>query len=171
MVSAPTIAAVRASLALRLLTDFTLVYSAAAGQILRHGGDGKLADRESSDAGGSQTDLLRHVLYSQLAEVSPSPKKAGERKDEGAFVGGDGGWDGGERAVYFLLAMCVRSPEARRRVLAEVAKALALQASEGRDRDRDPNAPEGKPEAPARALVEFVNSLVKTAASKANLAG
>jgi E3 ubiquitin-protein ligase HUWE1 len=171
VVSAPTIAAVRASLALRLLTDFTLVYSAAAGQILRHGGDGKLADRESSDAGGSQTDLLRHVLYSQLAEVSPSPKKAGERKDEGAFVGGDGGWDGGERAAYFLLAMCVRSPEARRRVLAEVAKALALPASEGRDRDRDPNAPEGKPEAPARALVEFVNSLVKTAASKANLAG
>ena len=163
VVSAPTIAAVRASLALRLLTDFTLVYSAAAGQILRHGGDGKLADRDSSDAGGSQTDLLRHVLYSQLAEVSPSPKKAGERKDGGAFVGGDGGWDGGERAAYFLLAMCVRSPEARRRVLAEVAKALALPA--------DPNAPEGKPEAPARALVEFVNSLVKTAASKANLAG
>eukprot|EP00227_Mantoniella_beaufortii_P015777 CAMPEP_0197587422 /NCGR_PEP_ID=MMETSP1326-20131121/9062_1 /TAXON_ID=1155430 /ORGANISM="Genus nov. species nov., Strain RCC2288" /LENGTH=138 /DNA_ID=CAMNT_0043152153 /DNA_START=15 /DNA_END=427 /DNA_ORIENTATION=- len=48
---APSLAAVRASLALRLLTDFTLVYSAAAGQILRRDAEG---------------GLLRHVLYVQL---------------------------------------------------------------------------------------------------------
>ena len=97
-VSAPTIAAVRASLALRLLTDFALVYSAAAGAILKHAGGGDEKDKDG---------LLTHVLYSQLAGRAPV---------SGGLPAGDTGWDGGERAAYFLLAMCVRSCEARRRV-------------------------------------------------------
>ena len=151
--SAPSIAAVRASLALRLLTDFTLVYSAAAGQILK---------RDKDDKDGNKSEgLLTHVLYSQLAGESPNTSAAG-------MPTGDTGWDGGERAAYFLLAMCVRSPEARRRVLTEVAKALTKEqsASEISKSEKSPKSPF----APARAFVEFVNSLVKTAGSKAHLA-
>ena len=142
-VTAPSLAAVRASLALRLLTDFTLVYSTAVGQILR-----------KDDAKG----LLKHVLYAQLPAA-------------GATVGGAGavaenpGWDGGERAAYLLLAMCVRSPEARRRVLNEVSKALKAGDATGN---------EDVKHGPARAFVDLINSLLshspKTASgAKSNL--
>ena len=56
-VNAPSLAAVRASLALRLLTDFTLVYGAAAGQILRM--DGQSA--APTEGAAKQTGLLKHV--------------------------------------------------------------------------------------------------------------
>ena len=63
--------------------------------------------------------------------------------------------------------MCVRSPEARRRILGEVAKALRHGAEETGTGTGTAAAASG----PARAFVELVNSLVKTAASKATLAG
>jgi hypothetical protein len=160
-VSAPTIAAVRASLALRLLTDFALVYSAAAGAILKHAGGGDEKDKDG---------LLTHVLYSQLAGPAPV---------SGGLPAGDTGWDGGERAAYFLLAMCVRSCEARRRVLSEVVKALTREKATGfgekncvATSDKPPSLQNHAKKAftPARAFVEFVNSLVKTAGSKAHLA-
>jgi E3 ubiquitin-protein ligase HUWE1 len=149
-VSAPSLAAVRASLALRLLTDFTLVYSAAAGQILRRDTEG---------------GLLRHVLYVQLPAAGAAVGGAGA-------VAADPGWDGGERAAYLLLAMCVRSPEARRRILAEVSSAL-------KDGPDGKVVVDGKVVAqlaaataagatagaagPARAFVDLVNSLLSHA--------
>jgi len=71
-VAAPSLAAVRASLALRLLTDFTLVYSLAAGQILRRDTEG---------------GLLRHVLYVQLPAAGAAVGGAGA-------VAADPGWVG-----------------------------------------------------------------------------
>ena len=73
--------------------------------------------------------------------------------------------DGGERAAYLLLAMCVRSPEARRRVLNEVSKALKAGDATGN---------EDVKHGPARAFVDLINSLLshspKTASgAKANL--
>ena len=140
---APTLAAVRASLALRLLTDFALVYVAVAGQLLRR---------------DSETGLLRHILHVQLPAVGAESKTGAA----------DPGWDGGERAGYALLAMCVRSPEARRRILGEVAKALRHGSEET---GTGTGTAAGASSGPARAFVELVNSLVKTAASKATLAG
>ena len=69
---------------------------------------------------------------------------------------------------YALLAMCVRSPEARRRILGEVAKALRHGSEET---GTGTGTAAGASSGPARAFVELVNSLVKTAASKATLAG
>ena len=56
-----------------------------------------------------------------------------------------------------LLALCVRSPEARRRILAEVAGALKL-GGDGKGGVK----PGGK-EGPARAFVDLVNSLLSHA--------
>ena len=100
---APTLAAVRASLALRSLTDFALVYGAAAGQILKR---------------DAERGLLRHILRVQL------PADGGEASESGAGESAKAGWDGGERAAHALLAMCVRSAEARRRILAAVPPRL-----------------------------------------------
>ena len=99
-VNAPSLAAVRASLALRLLTDFTLVYGAAAGQILRMDGQSAAPTEGAKQTGG----LLKHVLYVQLPEAKA---KLGEADKDGKPAAG--GWDGGERAAYLLLALCVRS--------------------------------------------------------------
>ena len=149
MVSAPTIAAVRASLALRLLTDFTLVYSAAAGQILRHAVCSARPERD--EAGGA--DLLRHVLYSQLAEVSEPGGNSGrdEKKDEGAFVGLDGGWDGGERASYFLRAVRALARGAPPRARGGCWRRAPREGTKLTETERSPRP------APARA-VAFVTS-------------
>ena len=136
-VNAPSLAAVRASLALRLLTDFTLVYGAAAGQILRM----------DAPTEGAKSGLLKHVLYVQLPEAKA---KLGEADKDGRPAAG--GWDGGERAAYLLLALCVRSSEARRRVLHEVS--VALKSADALVK----NAREGP--GPARAFVDLVNALL-----------
>ena len=150
-VNAPSLAAVRASLALRLLTDFTLVYGAAAGQILRM--DGQSA--APTEGAAKQTGLLKHVLYVQLPEAKA---KLGEADKDGKPAAG--GWDGGERAAYLLLALCVRSSEARRRVLHEVS--VALKSEDGlKDTKSDKEGP-----GPARAFVDLVNALLAYAGGK-----
>ena len=129
--SVADLAAGRAAFALHLLTDFLLMYGATAGVLLRR-------DSEAA-AAGALRPLLSHVLHALM------PKREGEE-------GGDGKAAArvSDRAVVFLLALCVRSSEGRRRVLAAVALSLASAAP-------TPGcaAPPG-----ALALVDLVNSLL-----------
>ena len=63
--------------------------------------------------------------------------------------------------------MCVRSPEARQRISARWPRRFDTEPRKGTGTGTAAGVSSG----PARAFVELVNSLVKTAASKATLAG
>eukprot|EP00850_Spirogloea_muscicola_P009963 SM000057S18393 [mRNA] locus=s57:350840:368215:- [translate_table: standard] len=90
---------------LKLLTEVLLLYSAAAQVVLRR-------DTESCQAG--KQGLINHVLHSL---VIAEPKDEGEEKlNQAEKVA--------EKAQYFILSLCARSGEGRRRVVAEIVKAL-----------------------------------------------
>eukprot|EP00850_Spirogloea_muscicola_P022377 SM000291S10855 [mRNA] locus=s291:47169:64581:+ [translate_table: standard] len=90
---------------LKLLTEVLLLYSAAAQVVLRR-------DTESCQAG--KQGLINHVLHSL---VIAEPKDEGEEKSNQAEKVA-------EKAQYFILSLCARSGEGRRRVIAEIVKAL-----------------------------------------------
>jgi len=99
------LACARAAFALRLLTDFLLMYGATAGCVLRR-------DGEAAAAGAAARAPLQHLLLTLLPRREKAGALAGRVSD---------------RAAVFLLALCVRSAEGRRRVLAAAAAALQAQ--------------------------------------------
>eukprot|EP00850_Spirogloea_muscicola_P012629 SM000082S22871 [mRNA] locus=s82:404008:421363:+ [translate_table: standard] len=90
---------------LKLLTEVLLLYSAAAQVVLRR-------DTESCQAG--KQGLINHVLHSL---VIAEPKDEGEEKSNQVEKVA-------EKAQYFILSLCARSGEGRRRVVAEIVRAL-----------------------------------------------
>ena len=127
------LAAGRAGFALRCLTDCLLLYHSTAAVLLRRDGEAQHA--------GAQRPLLAHVLHALLPAREA---QAGETEPSDAVCRVS------DRAVFFLLALCVRSAEGRRRVISGVAAQL-----QGAQRVR------GRASAPGLVvLVDLVNSLV-----------
>ena len=127
------LAAGRAGFALRCLTDCLLLYHPTSAVLLRR-------DTEAH-AQGAPRPLLAHVLHALLPAREAHPAEGGPT-DAVCRVS--------DRAVFLLLALCVRSSEGRRRVIAGVAAQLhAAQVDRGRA-----SAPG------VVVLVDLVNSLV-----------
>lgn len=116
----------RAAFSLRLLTEFSLMYGACAGVILRR--DAELQGTPGAEtqgvSGTSQPHgLLIHLLQKllwneQLALLDPTRPEEGGHQTRVL-----------DRATHFLLAMCVRSGEGRRRIMGELARILRESAS------------------------------------------
>ncbi|KAL0033594.1 hypothetical protein WJX79_006288 [Trebouxia sp. C0005] len=147
-------------LTLKMLTDFTLMYSSCVGVLLKR--DGEIAAKESgmkTPGKGTQTGagaLFKHVMHAHLTHLSePSTTLQGLT----------------EQAAFFLLSICIRSAEGRRRIVSEIAHTLnPSDRSEQRPEDLSivrcaaSNPYRAQPGFPAphkvKAFVELVSSLL-----------
>ncbi|GLT57481.1 hypothetical protein SLA2020_304490 [Shorea laevis] len=99
---------------LKLLSDILLMYIHAAGVILRR--DSEMSQLPGSNQADASADsgILHHVLHSLLALAVDKSGGLDECKDKLS-----------ERASWFLVTLCSRSSEGRKRVINELVKALS----------------------------------------------
>ncbi|MCO5577516.1 hypothetical protein L7F22_031347 [Adiantum nelumboides] len=105
---------------LKLMTEILLMYSGAAGVVLRRDSEcvqGRVGSQESSVHGG----LLHHILHNLLPSTAERvmEKYSDDEWREKLSV----------KAAYFLLAICIRSAEGRKRVIFEISRALTSAAN------------------------------------------
>eukprot|EP00898_Chlorokybus_atmophyticus_P008084 jgi/Chlat1/8277/Chrsp78S07706 len=129
------------ALVLKLLTEFCLMHPSTAHVILRRDTDPRVLH-------GKSKSILQHIMHKLLPPHTAQPSRNGPHRDRLS-----------EQATYLLLALCVRSYEARRRVLSEIARALSnAQAS-------DEPGSAGLSKGMVRPFVDLVNALLSTTAT------
>ncbi|KAL4856977.1 E3 ubiquitin-protein ligase UPL1 [Chlorella vulgaris] len=122
--------------ALRLLSDFTLMYQHCVGVLLKRDTDlgvkevvslrssMKKADKDRSAAVASpQQGLFRHIMDVQLA-LAPAAVPRGMSQGMGPA------------ASYLLLAICIRSAEGRRRIVSEIVSTLLPEEQQAQQGNR-----------------------------------
>lgn len=129
---------------LKLMSEILLMYVHAVGIILRR--DTEISVSRSCAQGAGHSGLLHHIFY--LLLPLPSVKIADTSDD----------WIGNlsERASWFLVALCCRSAEGRRRVVSEIVKALNQFIGSASNTSRGSLIPDRK----VLAFSELVNSIL-----------
>lgn len=129
---------------LKLMSEILLMYVHAVGIILRR--DTEISQSRSCDQVSGHSGLLHHIFYLLLPLSS----------DKTAFVSDD--WTGklSERASCFLVALCCRSAEGRRRVISEIVKAFNHFIDSATSTSRGSLIPDRK----VLAFSELVNSIL-----------
>ncbi|XP_062194138.1 E3 ubiquitin-protein ligase UPL1-like isoform X2 [Phragmites australis] len=129
---------------LKLMSEILLMYVHAAGIILRR--DTEISQSRSCDQGAGHSGLLHHIFRLLL------PLSSGRT----ANVSDD--WLGKlpERASWFLVALCCRSAEGRRRVISEIVKAFCYFIDSASSTSRGSLMPDKK----VLAFSELVNSIL-----------
>lgn len=141
---------------LRLITDIILMYSSAVSVVLRR-------DLESSQGRGPSQGGLEVVghgglLYHILHRLLPYPgEKVNEKVNEEE-------WREklSDKAAYFVMAVCVRSGEGRRRVVMEIARALTTASPTSSGLDSEGSKGLQAPSRKVRAFVDLVNSVLSS---------
>uniref|UniRef100_A0A7I4AEX4 HECT-type E3 ubiquitin transferase n=1 Tax=Physcomitrium patens TaxID=3218 RepID=A0A7I4AEX4_PHYPA len=141
---------------LRLMTDIIFMYSSAVNVVLRR-------DLESSQGRGPSqggVDAVGHggLLYHILHRLLPYPgDKANDKLNEDE-------WRDklSDKAACFVMAVCVRSGEGRRRVVVEVARALTSASPPSSGLDSEVSKPLKSPSRKVRAFVDLVNSVLSS---------
>ncbi|KAI3425184.1 hypothetical protein D9Q98_008953 [Chlorella vulgaris] len=134
--------------ALRLLSDFTLMYQHCVGVLLKRDTDlgakevvslrssMKKADKDrSAGVASPQQGLFRHIMDVQLA-LAPAAVPRGMSQGMGPA------------ASYLLLAICIRSAEGRRRIVSEIVSTLLPEEQQAQQGNRS-----GGSAAPTAALL------------------
>ncbi|XP_019051618.1 PREDICTED: E3 ubiquitin-protein ligase UPL1-like isoform X2 [Nelumbo nucifera] len=139
---------------LKLMSDILLMYVHAVGVILRW-------DLETSQTrGASQLDGPGHggILYHVLHHLLPLPleETAEEWRDKLS-----------EKASWFLVVLCGRSGEGRRRVITEIVRTLSLFSSLESSCSNNILLPNKK----VLAFSDLVNSILSKNSSSSNLPG
>ncbi|KAF8750432.1 hypothetical protein HU200_012382 [Digitaria exilis] len=129
---------------LKLMSEILLMYVHTVGIILRR--DTEISQSRSCDQGPGQSGLLHHIFY--LLHPLSSVKSAD--------VSGDWTVKLSERASSFLVALCCRSAEGRRRVISEVVKAFNYFVDSASSTSRGSLIPDRK----VLAFCELVNSIL-----------
>ncbi|CAN6217066.1 unnamed protein product [Urochloa humidicola] len=129
---------------LKLMSEILLMYVHAVGIILRR--DTEISQSQSCDQGAGHSGLLHHIFYLLLPLSSV---KTADVSDD---------WTGklSERASCFLVALCCRSAEGRRRVISEIVKAFNYFIDSASSTSRGSLVPDRK----VLALSELVNSIL-----------
>eukprot|EP00884_Botryococcus_braunii_P008520 jgi/Botrbrau1/1766/Bobra.0217s0021.1 len=172
-------------LVLRMLTDFTLMYTACVGVLLKRDAEamsGVLAKRNETEPGYPFGDspaartpghehrpglsLIRQVLYTHLTHASEA-----SLSQQGLA----------EQAAFFLLSICIRSSEGRRRIIAELVKTLNNEEVPflvpADERPDTPSAlannpfktiPGHQPPSRVKAFVELIGSLLSASSPSSN---
>eukprot|EP01018_Ginkgo_biloba_P023205 Gb_26784 [translate_table: standard] len=143
---------------LKLMSDVLLMYIHAVGVVLRR-------DSESSQGRGPcqlGVDLTGHggLLYHVLHRLLPC---IGDRMTEGMSEE----WREklSEKASWFLVVVCGRSGEGRRREIGEIVRALLLAASSDKKNIKHVEPPNRK----VLAFVDLVNSILSKNSSSGNV--
>ncbi|KAJ7561891.1 hypothetical protein O6H91_03G045900 [Diphasiastrum complanatum] len=137
---------------LKLMSEVLLMYSSAVTVVLRR--DSESSQGRGPSQGGFDVGhggLLYHVLHRLL----PYPVEKVDKVDE------DWREKLSDKAAYFLMAVCVRSGEGRRRVVQEIAKALNAAAASSSTSVKSCQPPNRK----VRAFVDLVNSILSSHSS------
>ncbi|KAK3129319.1 hypothetical protein QOZ80_6BG0477560 [Eleusine coracana subsp. coracana] len=129
---------------LKLMSEILLMYVHAVGIILRR--DTEIAQSQSCDQGTGHGGLLHHIFH-LLLPVS-SCKTANVSNDLLGKLS--------ERASCFLVALCCRSAEGRRRVISEIVKAFCSFFDSASSTSRGSLVPDKK----VLAFSELVNSIL-----------
>ncbi|XP_025799931.1 E3 ubiquitin-protein ligase UPL1-like isoform X2 [Panicum hallii] len=129
---------------LKLMSEILLMYVHAVGIILKR--DTELSQSRSCDQGAGHSGLLHHIFYLLLPLSSV---KTADVSDD---------WTGelSERASCFLVALCCRSAEGRRRVISEIVKAFNYFIDSASSTSRGSLIPDRK----VLAFSELVNSIL-----------
>ncbi|XP_062199173.1 E3 ubiquitin-protein ligase UPL1-like isoform X2 [Phragmites australis] len=129
---------------LKLMSEILLMYVHAVGIILRR--DTEISQSRSCDQGAGHSGLLHHIFH-LLLPLSSS--KTADRSDD---------WLGklSERASWFLVALCCRSAEGRRRVISEIVKAFCYFIDSASSTSKGSLIPDKK----VLAFSELVNSIL-----------
>ncbi|KAL6863751.1 hypothetical protein ACP4OV_016654 [Aristida adscensionis] len=129
---------------LKLMSEILLMYVHAAGIILRR--DTEISQSRGCDQGAGNSGLLHHIFH-LLLPLSSS--KSADVSDD---------WIGklSERASWFLVALCCRSAEGRRRVISEIVKAFSCFIDSASSTSRGSLVPDKK----VLAFSELVNSIL-----------
>lgn len=141
---------------LRLVTDIILMYSSAVSVVLRR-------DLESSQGRGPSqggAEVVGHggLLYHILHRLLPYPgEKVNDKVNEEE-------WREklSDKAAYFVMAVCVRSGEGRRRVVLEIARALTTASPTSSGLDSESSKGLQSPSRKVRAFVDLVNSVLSS---------
>ncbi|XXG72650.1 hypothetical protein AAC387_Pa07g1701 [Persea americana] len=142
---------------LKLMSDILLMYVHAVGVVLRRDLE-TCQMRGSCQADGSgHGGILHHILH-QLLPLSS--EKSAEAADE---------WKDklSEKASWFLVVLCGRSGEGRRRVIAEIVRALSSFSNLESNSSKNLLLPHKK----VLAFVDLVNSILSKNSSSSNLPG
>lgn len=141
---------------LKLMSDILLMYIHAVSVVLRRDsessqGRGPCQGAEFSGHGG----LLYHVLHRLLPY--PVDKKSESNSEE---------WREklSEKASWFLVVVCGRSSEGRRRVISEIVRALHMASNSTKESSKHAQLPNKK----VVAFVDLVNSILSNNASSGN---
>ncbi|KAG2642289.1 hypothetical protein PVAP13_2KG198574 [Panicum virgatum] len=129
---------------LKLMSEILLMYVHAVGIILRR--DTEISHSRSCDQGAGHSGLLHHIFYLLLPLSSV---KTADVSDD---------WTGmlSERASCFLVALCCRSSEGRRRVISEIVKAFNYFIDSASSTSRGSLIPDRK----VLGFSELVNSIL-----------
>ncbi|KAL2630710.1 hypothetical protein R1flu_015396 [Riccia fluitans] len=108
---------------LKLTTEVLLMYSSAVSVVLRR--DSESSQGRGPAQGGQEVIGHGGLLYHVLHRLLPYPGDKSSEKNT------DDDWREklSDRAGCFLMAVCVRSGEGRRRVVVEIARALTVSAN------------------------------------------
>ncbi|KNA23829.1 hypothetical protein SOVF_020560 [Spinacia oleracea] len=139
---------------LKLLSDILLMYVHAISVVLRR--DSEICQlRVSSqlDSPG-QGGVVHHVLHKLLPLSSDKSSKPGDLREKLS-----------EKASWFLVVLCGRSSEGRRRVISELVKALLLYSNLGSNSLQSSLLPDRK----VLAFVELVYSVLSKNTSSSSL--
>ncbi|KAJ7557451.1 hypothetical protein O6H91_05G127400 [Diphasiastrum complanatum] len=136
---------------LKLMSEVLLMYTSAVTVVLRR--DSESGQGRGPSQGG--LDVVGHggLLYHVLHRLLPYPDEKVDKVDE------DWREKLSDKAAYFLMAVCVRSGEGRRRVVQEVTRALNVAASSSSLKSFQP------PSRKVRAFVDLVNSILSSHSS------
>ncbi|KAL5974363.1 E3 ubiquitin-protein ligase upl1 [Asimina triloba] len=149
---------------LKLMSDILLMYVHAVGVVLRR--DSEISQLRAS----GQVDchgpggVLHHILH-QLLPLS-SEKTAGA-SDKTAEVSDEWKDKLSEKASWFLVVLCGRSGEGRRRVINEIVRALSSFSSYASNSSKGVLLPSKK----VLAFADLVNSILSKNSSSSNLPG
>ncbi|KAJ4975986.1 hypothetical protein NE237_001092 [Protea cynaroides] len=142
---------------LKLMSDIILMYVHAVGVILRR-------DMETCQLrGSSQVDgpghggILYHILHRLLPLSSDISTEATEEWREKLS----------EKASWFLVVLCGRSGEGRRRVIGEIVRAFSSLSTSGSNSSNNILVPNRK----VLAFADLVNSVLSKNSSSSNLPG
>ncbi|KAJ4982419.1 hypothetical protein NE237_033256 [Protea cynaroides] len=142
---------------LKLMSDILLMYVHAVGVILRR-------DMETCQLrGSSQVDgpghggILFHILHQLLPLSSDKSTEATEEWRDKLS----------EKASWFLVVLCGRSGEGRRRVIGEIVRAFSSFSPSGSNSSNNSLLPNTK----VLAFADLVNSILSKNSSSSNLPG
>ncbi|KAL4185741.1 hypothetical protein AMTRI_Chr10g7440 [Amborella trichopoda] len=142
---------------LKLMSDTLLMYSHAAGVVLKRDLEACQLRGPGQVDGPAHTGILHHVIHQLLPLFSDKTSESAEEwKDKLS-----------ERASWLLVVLCGRSGEGRRRIIGEIVRSLNSYSSQVGYSSRHVISPDKR----ILAFADLVNSILSKNSSSANLLG